>query len=65
MYFRNYRLSKTRLVNSLKSAVPEHPSTVNMLKVPNTCEIFMIPLSSYFSITLGRNNLESISPIEV
>ena len=32
MYFRNYRLSKTRLVNSLKSAVPEHPSTVNMLK---------------------------------
>ena len=34
MYFRNYRLSKTRLDDSLKSAVSELPSTVNMLKGP-------------------------------
>ena len=32
MYFQNYSLSKTRLHQSLKSAVSEHPSTVNMLK---------------------------------
>ena len=32
MYFRNYRLSKTWLDHSLKSAVSEHNSLVNMLK---------------------------------
>ena len=32
MYFRNYRLKETWLDHSLKSAVSEHPSTVNMLK---------------------------------
>ena len=31
MYYRNYRLSKTWLENSLKSAFLEHHSTVNML----------------------------------
>ena len=34
MYFRNYRLSKTWLDQSLKSAVLENPPTVNMLKGP-------------------------------
>ena len=34
MYFSNYRLSKTWLYHSLKSAVLEHPFTVNMLKGP-------------------------------
>ena len=34
MYFRNYRLSKTWLDQSLKSAVSEHPLIVNMLKSP-------------------------------
>ena len=34
MLFRNYRLSNTWLDHSLKSAVSEHPSTVNMLKDP-------------------------------
>ena len=32
MYFQNYRLWKTWLGQSLKGAVSEHPSTVNMLK---------------------------------
>ena len=32
MYFPNSRLSKTWLDNSLKSAVSEHPLTVNILK---------------------------------
>ena len=34
MYFRSYRLSKTWLDHSLKSAVSEHPLIVNMLKSP-------------------------------
>ena len=34
MYFRNYRVSKTCLDHSLKGAVSEHPSTVNILKGP-------------------------------
>ena len=34
MYFRNYRLSKTWLDQSLKSVVLENPPTVNMLKSP-------------------------------
>ena len=32
MYFQNYRLSKKWLDQSLKSAVSEHPLTLNMLK---------------------------------
>ena len=34
MYLQNYRLSKIWLDNSVKSAVSEHPSTVNMVKGP-------------------------------
>ena len=34
MYFRNFRLSKTCIDHSLKSAASEHPLTVNMLKGP-------------------------------
>ena len=32
MYFQNYKLSKTWLDHSVKSAISERPSTVNMLK---------------------------------
>ena len=38
MYSRNYRLSKTLLGHSLKSAVSEHSSTVNMLKGQKHCQ---------------------------
>ena len=34
MYFRNYRLSKTWLDQSLKSTISGDPLTVNMLKGP-------------------------------
>ena len=34
MYIQNYRPSKTWLDHSLKTAVSEHPSTVDMLKGP-------------------------------
>ena len=65
MYFGNYKMSKTCLDYSLKSAVSEDPLTLNMLKGPNNCEIFMRALLSYFSTTVRRNNLENISAFEV
>ena len=37
MYFRNYRLQKIWLDKCLKSLVPQHYSTVNMLKVSKYC----------------------------
>ena len=52
MYFWNYRLSKSWLDHSLKGAVSEHPSTVNMLKGPkllrNLHESTFIIFSNYF-----------------
>ena len=45
MYFGNYRLPKTWLENSLKTAVSEYPSTVNILKAPKH---FRIPPESTF-----------------
>ena len=34
MNFRIYRLQKTWFRKCLKNVLPEHPSTVNMLKAP-------------------------------
>ena len=60
MYFWNYRLKKTWLDHSLKSAVSEHPSTVNMLKdikhLRNLNESTLI----IFFITLKETDLENI-----
>ena len=36
MYFRNYKLSKTSLDHTLKTAVSKHLLTVNMLKDPKS-----------------------------
>ena len=47
--------------HSVKNAVSEHVLTVNMLTVPNSCKMFMRPLSSYFSTTLTEPDLENIS----
>ena len=66
MYFRNSRLSHTWLDDSLKSAVSEHPSTVNMLKGPkhlwNLIDSTFIKL---FYHSEGKNLLENISHIEI
>ena len=37
MYFGNYRLPKTWLVQCLKSPVSEYPSKNNMLNAPKHC----------------------------
>ena len=65
MYFRNYRLSNTWLDHSLKSAVSEYPSTVNMLKGPK--HLWNLHDSTFINIftTLRRNDLENISLIEL
>ena len=47
--------------HSVKNAVSEHVLTVNMLTVPNSCKMFMRPLSLYFSTTLTEPDLENIS----
>ena len=62
MCFSNYRLSKTLLDLSLKSAVSEHPSRLNMLKGP---KLFMRALLIYLSIILRGNDSENMSLIEV
>ena len=62
MHFRNYRLSKTWLERSLKSAVSEHLSTVNMLKGPK--HLWNLQESTFiffFFIILVGTDLENIS----
>ena len=65
MYFQNYRLSKTWLDHSVKSAVPEHPSTVNMLKVPKHLRNLDESTFILFFVTWRRINSENISVIEI
>ena len=65
MYFQNYRLSKTWLDHSLKGAVSEHPSTVNMLKGPKHLRNLQESIFIIFSITLKGKDLENISLIEM
>ena len=65
MYCRNYRLPKTWLDHSLKSAISEHPSSVNMLNGPKHLRNLNEGIFIRFSTTLKRNDLENISLIEV
>ena len=65
MYCRNYRLPKTWLYHSLKSAIPEHPSSVNMLNGPKHLRNLNEGIFIRFSTPLKRNDLENISLIEV
>ena len=65
MYFRNYRLPNGWVDHSLKRAVSEHSSTVNMLQghshfLSQPENIFII-----FVITLSGNDLENMSLIDV
>ena len=57
MYFRNDRLREMWLVKYLKSLVPEHLATVNMLNSLKTCTT---ALSSYCFINFQKIELENI-----
>ena len=59
MYFRNHRLRKTWLDQCLKSALSEHPCTVNM-GPKHLSNLHESPLS-YFFITLRETDLENVS----
>ena len=51
MYFRNYGLPKTWLVQSLKSPVSEYPTKSNMVNAPKHCSNLKDTSLPYLSIT--------------
>ena len=70
MYLINYKLQKNWLDQCLKSAVSDHPLTVNMLKglsqhIKRSCKICMAELLLYFFITLRETDLENASLTDV
>ena len=63
MYFRNYRLWKTWLDHSLKSALSEHALTVNMWKHPNCLRnLDESPFIIFFS-QFSRKLIWNVSPL--
>ena len=55
LYFRHYRLRKTRLLKCLKSPVSQHFSTVNLLKSPKHCWKFHHPTFIILFCNSGKN----------
>ena len=62
MYFRNYRLPLSSLDHSLKSAVSEHASTLNMWERRKCFLNFYESVLSRFFIILSEVDLENVSP---
>ena len=62
MYFRNYRLWKTWLDHSPKSAVSEHALTVNMWKRPKYLRKLHKSTFIMFFIILREIDFENVSP---
>ena len=62
MYFRNYRLWKSLLENSLNSAVSDQGLIVNMLKRPKYLRIFPESIFILFFIILREVHSENVSP---
>ena len=60
MYFRNYKLWKSFLENSLKSTVSEHTLTMNMWKRPNYLQNFHESAFIMFFIILREVDLENV-----
>ena len=61
MYFRNYGLPKTWLVQSLKSPVSEYPTKSNMVNAPKHCSNLKDTSLPYLSITAKSIVLQKVS----
>ena len=62
MYFGNYRLWKSSLDNSLKSAASEHALAVKMSKLPKYMRNLHECAFIMFFIILREVDLENVSP---
>ena len=65
MYFRNHGPRNTWLNKSLKSLLSEDPSTINMIRGPNTVKTLTAPPLPDLLITVMSIELEKISIIDI